>query len=173
MAQVERDRPCIHVCLVGGADEELYRWVEIGAEEEGVPVRRTAVQASEPVLAAFEAAQGSRFDVGVSVTPGRVILHERHMPAEQPVLSLAATGDPRPLCRLMGGNAARMVVRLPLRFAGDDATPEPAPKPQRRAPSSPYVAAQPATEQVADETIVDVATIARIVVRILRERGIV
>ncbi len=109
MAQVERDRPCIHVCLVGGADEELYRWVEIGAEEEGVPVRRTAVQASEPVLAAFEAAQGSRFDVGVSVTPGRVILHERHMPAEQPVLSLVPPDGRQ--CRSYGSAAALTFCR--------------------------------------------------------------
>lgn len=168
MAVVDRDRPCIHVCLIGGADEELYRWVETGAEEEGVPTRQTAVQTSESAAAAFEAAQSSRFDVGVSVAPGRVTLHERHMPAERPVLSLEVTDDPRPLCRLMGGNAARMVVRLPLRFAGDDETQEPVLRPQRR-PANP---SRPEGFDSGDGDI-DAATIARIVVRILKERGIV
>lgn len=173
MAVDDHDRPCIHVCLVDGVDEDLYRWVEIGAEEEGVPTRQVTVQTVEPTAAAFNAAQSSRFDVGVSVAPGQVTLHESHMPAEQAVLTFDTPGDLRSLCRLMGSNAARMVARLPLRFAADDEPPQPAPKPQRRPVASPLVAAQAATVPVGDAISIDVATIARIVVRILRERGIV
>lgn len=155
MDATERERPCIHVCLVGGADEDLYRWVEIGAEEEGVPTRQVAAQAVEPTAAAFEAAQSSRFDVGVSVAPGRVTLHERHMPASQPVLVFDDGADFRSLCRLMGSNAARMVIRLPFAF-------EPNPSGQL----------EPERFQPGDNGI-DAATIARIVVRILKERGMV
>ena len=106
MAQAEQDRPCIHVCLLGGVEDDLYRWVEVGAEEEGVPTRKVAVEAIESLPAAYEAAQGSRFEIGVSVAPGRVTLHERHMPTAQPVLSFDTGTDPRPMCRLMGSNAA-------------------------------------------------------------------
>lgn len=166
----QRDRPCIHVCLIGGADEALYRWVEIGAEEEGVPARRVAAEAGEATAAAFEAAQSSRFDIGVSIAPGQVTLHERHMPASQPVLAFAAQDDFPRWCRLMGGNAARMVVRLPLRFTVEDEAPQPASKPKSKTnPADRAIAASEAS--AADE--IDVAAIARIVVRILRERGIV
>jgi hypothetical protein len=165
----ERQRPCIHVCLLGGADESLYRWVEIGAEEEGVPARQVTVQGGEPVAAAFEAAQSSRFDVGVSIAPGRVTLHERHMPAGQPVLAFEAPSQFQLWCRLMGSNAARMVVRLPLRFTIEEPTPEPPAKPAARA-SAAHVAAPRPDEAAASD--VDVAAIARIVVRILKERGI-
>jgi len=165
MNAAERERPCVHVCLIGGAEEDLYRWVEIGAEEEGVPTRQVAVQVTEPTAAAFDAAQSSRFDVGVSVAPDRVTLHERHMPATQPVLVFDAGADLRSLCRLMGGNAARMVVRLPFRFVGDDAAPPPT-------TPDPSGMARPKGSEL-DESNSDVATIARIVVRILRERGIV
>ena len=35
----EQDRPAIHVALLPGTDLALYRWVQIGAEEEGVACR--------------------------------------------------------------------------------------------------------------------------------------
>lgn len=169
MDATERERPCIHVCLVGGADESLYRWVEIGAEEEGVPTRQVATQAAEPTAAAFEAAQSSRFDVGVSVAPGRVTLHERHMPAERPVLAFDDGADFRSLCRLMGGNAARMVIRLPFRFEPNPATLASS---ERLGKPNPSSLPDPAGFGPGDNDI-DAATVVKIVVRILRERGIV
>jgi hypothetical protein len=168
MAMAAQDRPCIHVCFVGGVDEGLYRWVEIGAEEEGVPTRKIAAEAVEPVPAAYEAAQSSRFEIGVSVAPGKVVLHERHMAVTQPVLSFDTGTDPRPLCRLMGSNAARMVVHLPFRFGVQEDTADMAPR--RRTHRSSH--ALSATTQPMDGPI-DVKTLATIIARILKERGIV
>ena len=175
MAQAAQDRPCIHVCLLSGVEDDLYRWVEIGAEEEGVPTRKVAVEANESLPAAYEAAQGSRFEIGVSVAPGRVTLHERHMPTAQPVLSFDTGPDPRPVCRLMGSNAARMVVHLPFRFGGEDVVPASTStaKPHRR-PATIQSTAQSATatEPFIGLSDSDVKTVAQVIARILRERGI-
>ena len=127
----ERERPCIHVSLLPGTDEALYRWVQIGAEEEGVPCRLVTGAAADLIALAYEAATSSRFSIGVGVSPDMVALHEMHMPPEKPVLSWKFSGQPDDFCRMMGTNAARMVVRKPFRFA-DEVGPE-----VRKRPSHP------------------------------------
>lgn len=211
MADLAQERPCIHVCLIGGAGEEMYRWVEVGAEEEGVPTRKVQAVATDLIAAAYGAAQSSRFDVGVSIAPQRIVLHETHMPPHQPVLSFELGPDARQICRLMGSNAARLVIRLPLRFEVEANLPpqdfERA-KPSRLAPiaaaaearpvsphpaagaagspeiealaraiagkSGPSPAAQrgPVNELAAEAGQIDAKLVAKIVVRILKERGI-
>ncbi len=175
MADTTRDRPCIDVCLVGGAAEELYRWVEIGAEEEGVPTRNVTVEETEAVAAAYAAAQSSRFDIGLSITPSRVVLHEKHMPPGRPVLSFETGSEDRQVCRLMGSNAARMVIRLPLRFAVEVKPPAGNPKraPAARSRSGQAPAARLTDPEPAGPDDIEVRQIARILVRILRERGVV
>jgi hypothetical protein len=161
MSDPTRECPAIHVCLAGPAQPGLYRWVEVGAEEEGLPTRYVDLPEGDVVAAAFAAAQGSRFGIGVAIGQGRVVLHEAHMPPGRPVLAFALGADGARACRLMGGNAARLVVRLPLRLEDELERPwEPAPA-HPRAPR-PAPAAQPP----------DIARIAAVVARILRERGI-
>ncbi len=116
MTDPSRERPCIHVCLVDAAPSDLDRWVEVGAEEEGIPMRSVPAKGTDVVAAAYAAAQSSRVDVGVAVAADRVVLHEVHMPPQQPVLVAELGTDPRRICRRMGGNAARLVARLPLRI---------------------------------------------------------
>lgn len=164
MAEPERDRPSIHVGVTAGAEPGLYRWVEIGAEEEGVPCRQAPVGPGDLVAATYATAQGSRFNVGVVVGPDRVILHETHMPPEQPVLNFAFNGNAATVCRLMGSNAARMVVRLPFRFVEDELAternkPAPVPKSQPKSSSRPVV--QPAVHATNNPGQVDIAALAR------------
>jgi hypothetical protein len=161
------------VCLVGDADEGLYRWVEIGAEEEGVPTRKIAAETAEPVPAAYEAAQSSRFEIGVSVAPGKVVLHERHMPETQPVLSFDSEADPQLLCRLMGSNAARMVVHLPFRFSVQEDTSDTVDKAPRRRSHHNVPAIPSAMPPAPDDDEIDVKLLATVIARILKERGVV
>lgn len=177
MADQSSERPAIHVCLAGPSAPGLYAWVEVGAEEEGLPTRHVALAETDVTAAAYAAAQGSRFGIGVAIGQGRVVLHEAHMPPERPVLAFELGADGARACRLMGGNAARLVVRLPLRL-GDEAEEVV----ERTSPPGPR---SPARERgeirqtfVPDEPgarAVDAAQVARIagaVARILRERGI-
>ncbi|PIE79870.1 MAG: hypothetical protein CSA11_10400 [Chloroflexi bacterium] len=122
MAPFAQERPCIHVALLPGADDSLYRWVEIGAEEEGVPCQLVSERANTVVALAYAASKSSKFNIGVGVSASEVVLHEMHMPPEKPVIIFQYAGQADYLCRLMGANAARMIIRKPFRF---DDEPEP------------------------------------------------
>jgi len=117
------DRPAIHVSLAPEADESFYKWVAVGAEEEGIPCRlEPADETDETDVAALAhaAAQNSRLDVGVGIASTQVAVHERHMPAERPViLSKVEEDHARQVCRSAGANAARLVIGTPLRLDDD------------------------------------------------------
>jgi hypothetical protein len=169
MSDLAHERPCIHVCVVGDADPNLYGWVEIGAEEEGLPTREVALAEYDVVKAAHAAAQGSRFGVGVAIARGRVVLHEVHMPPGQPVLAFELDAAPQGPCRTMGGNAARLVVRLPLRLAPEG---ESQPSTARPAVPAPVIARREAILSNDTANEVEVKRIATIVARLLLARGI-
>ena len=116
------ESPAIHVVLAPGVDPRFFRWVQVGAEEEGVPCRLAPASAQGLMAAASEAAQASRLGVGVGVGADKVLLHEAHMPAECPVWEWAPEGGMAKVCRLAGGAAGRFVKRMPLRLE-----PEPVP----------------------------------------------
>jgi hypothetical protein len=115
------DRPAIHVSLVPEVDESLYKWIAVGAEEEGIPCRLEPADETEDdtdvAALAHAAAQSSRLDVGVGIASGQVAVHERHMPVERPVIiSEVEEGHARQVCRSAGANAARLVIGTPLRL---------------------------------------------------------
>lgn len=174
MAPFEQQRPCIHVSLFPGTDDSLYRWVQIGSEEEGVPCRQTSEEAADLVALAFAAAQSSRFNIGVGVSDTAVVLHETHMPPQEPVFSFEFSDQADYFCRLMGSNAARMIIRKPFRF--DD---EPAPFDNGEDAlvevTEEEVLSAPQSETEAADLTVDTAQIAEIVTMIvqkLQERGV-
>lgn len=133
-----KERPAIHVAAASQANRGAFQHVEVGAEEEGVPCRLVDVTGEGAVALAYAAAQSSRFGVGVGIGTEAVAIHEVHMPADRPVLRFATGADLRSACRLAGSNAARLVIRLPLRLV-DPATvtvgvvpaEPPAPRPGR------------------------------------------
>lgn len=159
----ENERPCIHVALLEGSDAPLYRWVEIGAEEEGVPCRLIDLAEKDMVALAYAAALSSRFGIGVGVSHQMVVLHERHMSPTMPVMSLQFSGQGDYFCRLMGTNAARMVIRKPFRFAEDEVE-------QRQNPVKPHPSwTQPAEERPLPALAEDPALIAKIVLRVIQK----
>ena len=172
----EQERPSIHVALLPGTDPALYRWVQIGAEEEGVPCRLVTETAYDLVTMAYEAAHSSRFNIGVAVAAEAVVLHERHMPVEKPVMSLKFTGTADYFCRVMGANAARMVIRKPFRFTDEEPAPQSKPKSARSSLPQPqaYTAAHPqlALAGAPMDDPVQVAALVALIVQKLNERGI-
>lgn len=163
----EADRPAIHIALAAGVDDALFNWVAIGAEEEGVPCRRVTPQSSDPVTIAYDAAMSSRFGVGVGVAANQVVIHELHMPPEQPVIKFDNVDKLLPYCRLAGGNAARLVIRLPFRF---ELEPEPPVAKLRRARAMEPKKAVAGPESTPDPALVK--AIATAVARIIQERGL-
>lgn len=164
MATAGDERPAIHVALAPGLDDNHFRFVAIGAEEDGVPCRQVTVTATDPVTMAYEAATSSRFGVGVSVSSGGVVIHELHMPARQPVITFEAGTDFLPYCRLAGSNAARLIIRLPFRF---ELEPDPPVAKLRRTR-----ALEPKKANSEPDPAL-VKAIAKVVARIIQERGMV
>jgi hypothetical protein len=121
------DRPAIHVTLAGEVDESLYKWISVGAEEEGIPCRLVPADEvddeiddeTDAAALAHAAARSSRLDVGVGVAFNQVAVHERHMPVERPVVATEVKEDYAVhACRTAGSNAARLVIGMPLRLDG-------------------------------------------------------
>lgn len=114
------ERPAILVSLAREVDGWRYDWVSVGAEEEGVPCHLLPAEEADGTDAAtlaYAAARSSRLGVGVGVDADRVAVHERHMPAAQPVVASRVQEDhAHLLCRSAGSNAARLVVGVPLRL---------------------------------------------------------
>ncbi|MEU6642115.1 glycerol dehydratase reactivase beta/small subunit family protein [Saccharomonospora sp. NPDC046836] len=110
----ERHRPSVVVrCTVPGADS--VRGIRAGLEEEGVPVRVEPAPSDDAAVLAFAAAQASSLGVGIGVDDaGTVCLHHAKRPPGSPVLS-----GPPAVARVLGHNAARLVVGLPLKTLPD------------------------------------------------------
>jgi hypothetical protein len=163
LATANDERPAIHVAVAPGLDDNHFRFVAIGAEEDGVPCRLVSVAASNPVAMAYEAATSSRFGVGVGVSGNAVVVHELHMPAHQPVITFDTGPDFLPFCRLAGSNAARLIIRLPFRF---ELEPDPPVAKLRRA----RALERKKTDTEPDPALVK--AIAKVVARIIQERGL-
>jgi len=162
-----RECPAILVSLGPDAGPHLAHWVQIGAEEEGVPCQiwPGAEQSNDdPLALAHAAAQASRIGVGVGIAQGRIALQEAHMPPNRPVMlweldDHASDRDfDRRICRLIGSNAGRLVKRMPLRFEDD-------PPPERP------IGAQADKGQSPGLSPPDADTLARLIGQALKRRG--
>lgn len=177
MSDPNRERPCIHISLAAGADQALVRALEVGAEEEGVPCRLLTSNAQGVVAVAYEAAFSSRFGIGLGLDRDEIVLHEMHMPAEQPVLRFGLGAQAAAACRAMGANAARLLVHRPLHLSPLLEAAAGAAPPAVGCSVRPSVAApQPvAPSAPAGDIDLEAAALARIVAAVvekLRERGI-
>ncbi|MCK9902194.1 hypothetical protein CC117_24915 [Parafrankia colletiae] len=124
--RARRGRPTIVVRYdLDQSDPRLVREIHAGMEEEGVPFRTEPAHGDhshgdhrgnndhggEAAALAYAAAQASALDVGVGVDAhGTVCVHHAKLPPAAPVLT-----GPASAARVLGHNAARIVVGLPLR----------------------------------------------------------
>ncbi|MDQ0379180.1 glycerol dehydratase reactivase beta/small subunit family protein [Amycolatopsis thermophila] len=91
------------------ASSPWLREIRAGMEEEGVPVLVEEVSEGDAVALAFAAARLSSLDVGVGVADS-VCVHHAKRPSGSPVLT-----GPLGRARVLGHNAARLVVGIPLK----------------------------------------------------------
>ena len=89
--------------------------VAAGLEEEGIPfVLERADEVSDLASAAHDAAVRSRLGVGLAMQGPHACLHLKTLPPERPFLRCTVADVEE--ARLLGGDAARVVKGLPLRF---------------------------------------------------------
>jgi hypothetical protein len=107
------DRPAVGLLLnTTTAEAEA---VTAGLEEEGIPfVVERADDVSDLASAAHDAAVRSRLGVGLAMQGPHACLHLKTLPPERPFLRCTVADVEE--ARLLGGDAARVVKGLPLRF---------------------------------------------------------
>ncbi|GII57871.1 pduH protein [Planotetraspora thailandica] len=97
-------------CDPGLRSRRCMRDLTAGIEEEGVPYHLESGTGGSVELA-YAAAQASGLGVGVGVdADGNVCVHHAKLPSDMP----AVTG-PASAARIIGHNAARLVVGVPLK----------------------------------------------------------
>jgi hypothetical protein len=109
-------RPAIEVHAEDGVDEAVVRLVLEGIEEEGVPslLSMGPVGTASVGDLAFRAALASRLGVGVGVTRSEAAVHFEKLPEDKPLFVKNLVKD-RASLRALGGNAARLVKRMPFK----------------------------------------------------------
>ena len=84
----------------------------LGIEEEGVPVEVTRHEELNPLKLAHAAAIESKLGIGIGVALDYVVITTEKLPEDRPYIArFLADAEGR----IIGGNAARVVKRLPLR----------------------------------------------------------
>lgn len=107
------------IVVLSAAAGPVEQAVLAGIEEEGVPytVQHVTDERAATALAG-DAAARSPLGVGVGVdVRGHVCAHQDKLPAPAP--GLTSAGPDRDAARMLGHNAARIVVGLPLRDITD------------------------------------------------------
>ncbi|GLW10733.1 hypothetical protein Misp01_58610 [Microtetraspora sp. NBRC 13810] len=103
------------VLLHRHGDPRVLREILAGLEEEGVPCRTEEAADGGARELAFAAAQVSSLGVGVGVDAmGNTCVHHAKLPRDAP-----AAAGPAGSARVMGHNAARLVVRIPFKRQED------------------------------------------------------
>jgi hypothetical protein len=92
-----------------------------GLEEEGIPAEIGEASGEDAVALAKQAAQMSPLNVGIGLNgvDGRVVLHHRDLPDDQPLFTLTTDEATPAQLRLLGMNAARLVKGEPLVFQNE------------------------------------------------------
>ncbi|HJE50960.1 MAG TPA: glycerol dehydratase reactivase beta/small subunit family protein [Tessaracoccus flavescens] len=93
----------------------------LGIEEEGVPVELTRHGELNPLKLAHAAAIESKLGIGIGIALDYVVITTEKLPEDRPYIArFLSEADGR----LFGGNAARVVKRIPLRGFGGGYTYE-------------------------------------------------
>ena len=111
--QEEMPRPTIMVARHRRITDHDVSALLLGLEEQGVPVEQFSMDELNPLELAHEASLRSVLGVGIGVSLDYVVVTTDKLPAGRPYLA-GHLNQSTEADRTMGGNAARIVKRLPL-----------------------------------------------------------
>lgn len=109
----EAPRPTIMLACNSRTPDESLIGLLLGLEEQGVPVEQFSDDELNPLELAHEASLRSVLGVGIGVSLDYVVVTTEKLPAARPYLA-GYLNQSIEADRVMGGNAARIVKRLPL-----------------------------------------------------------
>lgn len=94
-------------------DPTVVREIALGIEEEGVPSSLVEKDETDAIAMAFHAAESSHLGVGIGIA-GQAVLHFIKLKEGAPLFCIDVNSDEDKL-RAIGGNAARLVKRMPFK----------------------------------------------------------
>lgn len=94
---------------------QILTEILLGMEEEGVPYVCEEKEIPTALELAYKAAEASHLGVGIGVAADGMVLHTNKLKEDKPLFSYKLTDDETVL-RCLGGNAARLVKRMPFKF---------------------------------------------------------
>ena len=111
--QEETPRPTIVLARNSRTSDAMLTGLLLGLEEQGVPVEQFSDGELNPLQLAHEASLRSVLGVGIGVSLDYVVVTTEKLPPGRPYLA-GHLNQSTEADRVMGGNAARIVKRLPL-----------------------------------------------------------
>lgn len=99
----------------GAVNPDIVREILLGIEEEGLPYSEEEKDCDSALELAYQAAMVSHLGVGIGIAADGLVLHTNKLKEDAPLFSFKLTDD-EILLRNLGGNAARLVKRMPFKF---------------------------------------------------------
>lgn len=109
----DAERPRIGLRVNAALTADRIAEVLHGIEEEGVPVEVTVDAELNPLALAHAASVASRLGVGIGISLDWVVTTTEKLPPGRPYL-VSVLNESEAADRNAGGNAARLVKRMPL-----------------------------------------------------------
>jgi mRNA-degrading endonuclease HigB of HigAB toxin-antitoxin module len=103
----------------GAVHPDIIQEILLGIEEEGLPYSLEEKDLVSALELAYKAAEASHLGVGIGVATDGLVLHNNRLKEDQPLFSYKLT-DNEVVLRNLGGNAARLVKRMPFKFTEAD-----------------------------------------------------
>lgn len=94
---------------------EIIQEILLGIEEEGLPYSCEEKSMTTSLELAYKAAEASHLGVGIGIAADGIVLHTNKLKEDKPLFNIKLT-DNEEVLRNMGGNAARLVKRMPFKF---------------------------------------------------------
>lgn len=115
-ANLDAPRPEINVCYnKNEVNKSVITQVLLGIEEEGIPFTLSEANDTDSVSMAYKAAELSHLGVGIGIS-NEIVLHFVKLKEGNPLFSIPITATEEDL-RTIGSNAARLVKRMPFKYA--------------------------------------------------------
>ncbi|MGM0602713.1 MAG: glycerol dehydratase reactivase beta/small subunit family protein [Bacillota bacterium] len=115
MNEEQSKKPSVHIGFDAEiAGSKIFKNVCYGLEEEGIPFYYFAGEEKNAEVLAYQAAQGSRLNVGVGIgADNNIVLQHKKLDLEKPFFQKKI--DANFQAKIIGSNAARLVKGIPVK----------------------------------------------------------
>lgn len=120
MNRLQEEKPTIHLLYDRSIEEERFKQILFGIEEEDVPCSIEKTEESSALELGYKAANHSKLSIGIGIGADQMaILHYAKLNKNEPLFQVDMR-DRKVSLRAFGANAARLVKGLPFKDLTDE-----------------------------------------------------